>query len=268
LLARTRRENDVALELAVLQTQIRVYLIKLPPLNIDLKEATEYAFANRLDLMNEDAMVVDAWRRITVTANALEADFNVFLNANIATNPLGDNPFDFRSSLSSYTVGAQFNAPLNRVAERNVYRTSQIDYQQARRSYMALHDQIEESIRLDLRDLNTQRLNFEISRAGLISAARQVEYSRQQLLVQQGANIDPTATLNTLNALQSVLTARNALIQNWVSYEIDRYRLFLDMEALQLDARGLYTDEYNDRSANTSDSRQSAAGSSPQQPGH
>jgi hypothetical protein len=37
------------------------------------------------------------------------------------------------------------------------------------------------------------------------------------------------------------------LISNWVSYETTRYRLLLDMEALQLDERGLYTDEHNDR---------------------
>jgi outer membrane protein TolC len=266
LLTRSRFENDAALQLNVIQTQIRVYLIKLRPVNIELNEATDYAFANRLDLMNEQALVVDAWRKITVAANALEADFNVYFNADIATKPSGDNPFDFRSSASSYTVGAQFNAPLNRVAERNAYRASLINYQQLRRNYMALHDQIEESVRIDLRDLNTQRLNFEISRSALISAARQVEYSREQLLVQQGTQVNPTATLNTLNALQSVLTAKNTLIQNWISYETDRYRLFLDMEALQLDARGLYIDEYNNRPENAAATQHAPAGNPPQQP--
>jgi hypothetical protein len=111
---------------------------------------------------------------------------------------------------------------------------------------MALGDQIEAAIRQDVRSLRTERINFEITRASLISAARQVEFARASLLL-QGAAADPTSTLNILRAYSTVLTAKNALISSWVSYEITRYQLLLDMDALQLDERGLYADEYNDR---------------------
>ena len=241
-----RRANDeiaAANQLFVIQTQIRVYLIRLKPVQDSLDSALEYALANRLDLMNQRARVVDAWRQIDVTANALRAGLNVTVNADIATPPGGDNPFDFRASASSYSVGFHFDGPLNREAERNVYRTSQIDYEQARRSFITQEDLIVRAIRNDLRQLRTEELNFEISRQSLIAAARQVESAREELL----NSTDPTSTQNILTALNSLLSAKNSLIQSWVSYETSRIQLLLDMDALQVDERGVYIDEHNNR---------------------
>src|SRR5262249_28523506 len=160
------------------------------------------------DLMNLRGRVVDAWRQIAVTANALKAGLNVTATANVATKPLADAPFDFRASASQYTVGAQFDGPLNRYAERNLYRTSQINYQQARRNFMALDDQIASSIRADIRTLNEERLSFSIARLSLITAARQVEAARDRLLlVERGA--DTTSTLDILRALNDLLAAKS-----------------------------------------------------------
>jgi outer membrane protein TolC len=240
-----QRLIDASAQLFVIQTQVRVYLIRLRPVEWKLDEAVDFALNNRLDLMNGEARVVDAWRQITVTANQLEAVFNLVANANIATIPGRSNPVDFRASASSYSVGFQFEAPLNRVAQRNAYRASQVSYQQTRRAYMLLRDTIEEQIRLDLRNLETERYNFEIARLSLISAARQVEFARQDLLLK--AEPDPTSTLNIIQALNAVLQAKNGLIGSWVSYETGRYQLLLDLEALQVNERGTYTDEFNNR---------------------
>jgi outer membrane protein TolC len=241
-----RQLDAAAAELYVLQTRIRVNLIQLEPVEWQAGPAIQYALANRLDLMNQRAQVVDAWRQITVTASALKAGLNLVFNANVATPPDSSNPFDFRASASRYRVGFQFDGPLNRLAERNAYRASLVNYQQARRAYMALSDQIVQAIRRDLRNLENFRLNFEITRQSLVSAARQVEFAREQLLSpERGAADASTATLNILNALSSLLGARSALIGNWVAYESGRMQLLLDLEALQLDARGLPTHEHD-----------------------
>jgi outer membrane protein TolC len=243
LLDRTRDLSAAAAQVSIIQTQVRVYLIKLKPVPYRLEEAEQYALANRLDLMNQRGAVVDAWRKIAVTASALKTGLDVVFNANIATPPVGVNPFDFRSSASTYSVGTRLDTPLNRLAERNAYRASQITYEQSRRAFMVLKDQIERAIRLDLRQLNTARLNFEIARQSLVIAARSVEGAREELL-QLGANADPTSTQNILNALSDVLRNQNALIDSWVSYETGRMQLLLDLEALQVDAEGNYLDEH------------------------
>jgi hypothetical protein len=257
----TRRQGDLLAELFVIQTQIRVFLIKLPPIPYTRDEATQYARDNRLDLMNQRAQVVDAWRQITVTADALQANLDVVFNANIATPPGGANPVDFSASASSYRVGLLFDSPLNRQRERNLYRASLVNYQQARRAYMALDDRIQQAVRRDVRQLETDRLNFEIARQSLVNAARQVEEARGRLLVEKPSDI---STQNVLTALRSLLQAKNALISTWVSYETGRIRLLFDLEALQLDERGVLADEQH---SPTHQPSPSPDGSLPSRPG-
>jgi outer membrane protein TolC len=248
---RIRQEIADAGQLFVIQTQIRVYLIELKPGEYDTQQSIDFALANRLDLMNERGRVVDAWRQITVTANALRGVLNLTANANIATPLGGNNPVGFRASASDYNVGFQFEGPLNRQLERNVYRNSLINYQQLRRQFMALEDSITASIRSDIRQLETERISFEIARQALVSAARQVEGAQDRLLVSTNA-ADTTVTQDILNALNALLQAKSTLIASYINYETFRVQLLLDEEALQLDERGLPRDERDT-------SRQSAA---------
>jgi outer membrane protein TolC len=229
-----------------LQNQIRVHLIELKPIPAKLEEATAYARENRLDLMNERGRVVDAWRQIDVTANQLRAGLTVTAKANVTTPPGGTNPVDFRASASDYNIGFAFDAPLNRMAERNAYRTAQINYERERRNFMALDDQIQAQIRQDLRTLETERASFFITRQTLISAARLVESSRDSLLFADKGQ-GTTVSLDVLNALTSLLNAKQTLISSWISYETTRTQLLLDMEALQVDERGIATDERDHR---------------------
>jgi outer membrane protein TolC len=247
LQARSRQLIAYLGQVYVLQTQVRVYLIRLKPVPYELNEAETYARDNRLDLMNVRGRVVDAWRQVGVTANALKSDLNVTASANVATLPLGSHPFDFRASASQYTVGVQFSGPLNRVAERNAYRASQLFYQQSRRDFMALEDQIAASIRQDIRNLAQERVNFNIARLALISAARQLDATRERLLLVERAS-DTTSTLDILNALTSLLNAKIGLITSWVNYESDLIQLLFDMDALQLSPRGVPVNEPDNES--------------------
>src|SRR5207244_7868794 len=102
---RARDASSIVSQLFIIQTQVRAHLLKLRPLHYELRPSVEYAFENRLDLMNQRAKVVDAWRQITVTANGLAAGLDVTYNGNIATPPAGNRPFEFRPSASSHSVG-------------------------------------------------------------------------------------------------------------------------------------------------------------------
>jgi outer membrane protein TolC len=238
---RVRESITLHADLLVYQTQVRVYALRLTPLNVTEEQAVRYAMENRLDLMNEAARAVDSWRKVHVSANALEPGLTLVTNANIATEPGATNPFDFSALASSYRVGVQFEGPLNRQIERNNFRASIIQYTRSRRSYLIRCDQVVQSLRRDLRQLEADRLNFEIARQSLIAAARQLEASRGRLLI--GGDLNPaTGTLDTLNALSALLQAKNTLIANWVNYETGRLQLLIDMEALQVDEKGIYRD--------------------------
>ena len=226
------------------QTQARIYLIELPEVAVG-EDAVGYARQNRLDLQNQLGAVTDAWRQVTVAANALCSDVNVVATANVGTDPDRRHPLNFASEASSYSVGLQIDGPLNRQAERNAYRASLIGYQRAKRGYVALADQIEFQVRNDLRQLERLRLSFEINRQQVLSAARQVENSRLDLLrpPDPRGRTDTTATtLSLLRAYDTLLAVRNALAANYINYEQQRIRLLLNLEALQMDERGFPTD--------------------------
>ena len=229
-----RRQLYVMSELYVLQTRIRAYHLELQPVDITADLAVQIALENRLDLLNQRALVVDSWRNIQISANRLKGFVDIVVNGDIATEANSDNPFDFSSSASGYRAALRFDAPLNRQFERNAYRLQLIQYQRVRRRYMAVEDQVVREVRRDIRNLATNRINFEIARQSLITAARQVEEARDQLLLPERLS-DSSNTQDSLNALNSMLQTKNALISIWVDYETTRVQLLLDLEALQPD---------------------------------
>ena len=236
LLGRRLREQQAAL--FIVQNQVRLFLIDVTPFDIDEETAVEMALANRLDLMNLRGQTMDAWRGVELAADALESDLDVSLSTSVGTDPNFQNPVRFDSSESSVQVGVQFDGPLNRFAERNGYRSAQINYQQARRGYMAGEDAIINTIRADLRALRISWLNFQISRQTLIATTRQVDEAEFQLRATTTG--DTSATRDLLQALQVLLDAKNGLISSWIDYEIGRMGLFVDLELLYLDSDGTW----------------------------
>ena len=227
-----------------IHTQTRIYRIELPTLAVNEEEALAYARENRLDLQNQLAAVTDAFRQVRIAANQLRSDLDVVASANLGTDPDHLDPFNFASEATTYTLGVQFDGPLNRLAERNVYRASLIALQRAKRAYMALSDEVEREIRDDLRQLRLQQQRFEISRQQLLSAARQLDNARIILLGPRNRRSEnDTTTLNLLQALSSLLQARNALADTYITFQQQRIQLLLDLEALQLDQRGFPTDD-------------------------
>jgi outer membrane protein TolC len=190
--------------------------------------------------------VTDSWRKVRVAANALEADLSIRLDGRIGTEPGTKNPVDFSGEGSRASVGIQFDGPLNRQAERNAYRASQIAYQRARRADMQINDQVELDVRVALRELNAQRLNFEINRQQLLAAVRSLDLERRTLTApasERGNRGGNNAALRILQSQNQLLAARNRLTGLLFAYDQQRVRLLITLEALTLDDRGAPTDD-------------------------
>ena len=231
---------------SVTQTRVRVYLIELPPVDLTVNQAIQIALGNRLDLQNSLANVTDAWRNVEVDANQLQGFLNFIYNGNFAGSPNHNGLFRFDAGNTVQTFGLQFDAPINRRVERNQYRADQIQYQRARRAYMQNRDLVVQQIRLDMRNLVLWQRTFEVNREQILSAATQLESSEEEVRVP--VDVNPAATLNLLQALSAVLTARNSLISTWVSYETARLSLYRDFDLMDIDANGVWTNE-NDPTA-------------------
>ena len=244
LIAQPGGLKDRASTLFVAQTQIRLFLINIKPLEIETDRAVEIALSNRLDLKNEKAFVVDAYRQVEIAADQLESDLSVTASANLQSDDDSDNAFRFDSENNTYNVGLEFDGPLNRFTERNNWRLAEINYQSSRRQYMAIEDGIVNQVRLDLRQLRTNRFSFQIARQQLIAATRQVEQA--QFSLRTATTGDSSLTQDLLNALQGLQTAKTNLISTWINYEISRIGIFVDLELLQLDEQGNWINEKED----------------------
>ena len=133
------------LELSLIQARARAESVTLLPIDLDPAEALLIASRNRFDWMNARQGLVDTWRLIEFNANDLLSELNLVFSGDVRN--VGDNPLDFRASTGQLRVGAQFDAPLTRIAERNNYRQSLIEYQQARRNYYNFIDRVSQTIR-------------------------------------------------------------------------------------------------------------------------
>jgi outer membrane protein TolC len=223
-------------ELYLIQTQIRLYLIDINPLPaIKSEVAISYAFENRLDLKNSKAAVVDAFRKVEVAADALESELSLTGGVAIGSDPASNNPYRFDSSSNRYTAGVQFDGPLNRLNERNTYRAAQISYQRVARDYIASKDLVSNELRSILRQLELSRLNFQIARQQVVAATRQVDEA--QINLRSGAESE-SVTLFLLQALQGILDAKNNLIGNWIAYRVQKMQLFAALEILYVDENG------------------------------
>jgi outer membrane protein TolC len=232
------------LELSLIQARARAESVTLLTLEMDPANALAIASRNRRDWMNARANLVDTWRLIEFNANDLESDLNFLFGGDIST--VGDNPVDFRSATGRLRVGVQFDAPLTRVAERNNYRQSLIEYQQARRDYYAFVDRISQSLRSGLRQIELDQANFELRRAAVRVAIDQVEVTRLRLSEPPKPGVvaafSPTTARDLVSALGDLLNVQNDFMSVWVNYEVERMNLDFNLDTMQLDEEGLWID--------------------------
>ncbi len=228
-------------DLYVAQTQIRLFLIDIDPYRFDQHAAVTYAHYNRLDLKNQKASVMDAFRKVEVAADALESDLSVSGTVAVGSDGGKNNAFSFDSANNTYRLGMQFDGPLNRLNERNAYRASQVLYQREFRAYLASKDQIANEVRSILRRLELSRLNFQIARQQLVAATKQVDQA--QVFIRRSMEADSNLTLFLLDALQGLLDAKNNLIGNWIAYRQLKLQLFVALEMLYLDEQGNWLNE-------------------------
>ena len=209
--------SDDLLEISLVQARARAESITLPLVEIELTVALEIARCCRRDWMNNRASLVDSWRRIQFNADRLQSDFDIFFRGTVGSVG-GSSALDLRTGTT--TVGFRFDAPIQRLVERNVYRQSLIEYQQAKRSYYVYRDSVAADLRAILRQVEVDKVNFELRRTALRVAVAQVQLARLRLqepppaeaqatLGAGGGNLGPTTAQNLITALTSLRGAQD-----------------------------------------------------------
>jgi hypothetical protein len=237
----TQLSSDV-LDLSLMQARARADSVELQEVDLPMDAAFDVARRYRRDWMNNQASLVDAWRLIEFNADNLESTVNVVFTGDIGNT--GNNPIRLRSSTGRLRAGLQFDAPFVRLQERNTYRQSLIEYQQARRGYYRYVDGVSLALRGTLRTIEVNRLNFEERRLAVLGAIEQIVLNNEiAMLREQRSEIaGVTAARDAVSALTDLLTAQNDFLSVWVNYEVLRRFLDLDLGTMQLDSEGLWID--------------------------
>jgi hypothetical protein len=241
------------LELTLLQARARLDAITIEPVNLTSEEGFCIATRYRRDWMNARAALVDSWRLIQFNANDLESNLDLLVSGDIRN--VGDNPFDLRATNGRLRMGLQFDAPLTRLAQRNIYRQSLIEYQQARRTYYQFRDRVQRDVRTTLRQLKLDDLNFELRRAAVHVAITQVDLARLRLSeparpvppsapgqpTQPGgqSQFGDTVARDLVNALIDLLNVQNDFLSVWVDHEVQQLSLDFVLGTMELDGRGI-----------------------------
>ena len=229
--------NGIILEMALLQASARTNTIEIANVDLDAKDAYETARCFRRDWMNARGALVDNWRQIEFFADQLESQVDLVLTGEIG-NAGSSNPFRIRYEDGNIRAGFQFDAPIVRQGERNDYREALINYQQSRRSYYQFADSINQSLRQTLRNINRDKLLFELNRQNLQVNIKQVQLARASLVQppRPGSNssLGDVTARNLTEAIQGLTNTQNRYLQLWTEYEVLRRNLDFDMGTMEL----------------------------------
>jgi hypothetical protein len=237
---------DVAgysLELLLIQVVARTDMVELPEVRLDPEIAVRIAQHFRHDWMNARASLVDAWRLIEFQADQLESSFDLVFEGDVGT--VGDNPLNFRTANGRARAGFRFDSPITRMEERNNYRAALIRYQQARRQYYQFRDEVARNLRQILRQIELNKVLFELNRLQIKVNAVNVEQanfevSRPTPPGSRGGN--PTIGRDLTDAINRLQQSQSAFLSTWVDYEVLRRGLDFDLGTMQLDENSLWID--------------------------
>jgi outer membrane protein TolC len=181
------------------------------PLELDREKAFLIAVERHMDLLNEIDRFEDSKRKVRVAANQLKADLNILADASIdSERPTDYTSFDF----DDLRVGAgiQLNLPLDRLRERNAYRSTLVNFERAIRTLSLELDQKKNEIESGLRNVAQTRQAYEIEKVLVEINERRLE--GEKLTQQAGRG----TVLNLNNAQDSLVRAQNnrtaAIVEN------------------------------------------------------
>lgn len=238
------RVSGELLELSLLQASVRLETVVIKPIALAPPQALAIASGHRRDWKNARANLVDTWRLIYFNANDLESNLDLVVDGEIGN--VGQNPFNIEAANSALRMGLRFDAPITRLAERNVYRQSLIEYQQARRNYYEFRDSVYLALRNTLRQLRLDEINLELRRAAVQLAISQVDLTQLRLSEPpkpgETAEFSNTTARDLVQSLSDLLNVQNDFLSVWVDYAVQQTVLEFDLGILELDDRGVRID--------------------------
>ena len=184
------------------------------------------AVTNRLDVMNAIDKFEDSKRKVMVAADALRPGLALVADASLKDQFYDSyHPDEFRAR-----AGLTLDLPLDRLTERNAYRSARINFEKELRLLQTTLDGLREELRQGLRGLEETRQNYLIQLNARTLARQRVQV--MPLLLQAGqADIR-----DQLEAEADLLSAENAVTKAVVDFHIARLTFLKNLGVLSVEA--------------------------------
>jgi hypothetical protein len=192
-------------------------------------EAVELALKYRLDLQTARDQVEDARRHVENAKNGLLPDLNLSGQTTFG-NRLARSTTGLDERSNTYSARLDLDLPVDRVAERNVYRSRLIDVRRAQRSVELLRDAIMSDVRESLRLIQQSQLTLQIQRQAIELAQKRRENAYE--LLRSGKS---TSTRDLVEAQNSFLTASDAFQSANATYQVNVLRFLRNSGTLRID---------------------------------
>ena len=194
------------------------------PIKLNHRQALDAALKNRLPLINEIDRFEDTKRSVIIAADQLKAEVNFLASASLANTGNSFEKFNF-NNLSSQ-VGLELNLPINRINERNNYRSSLIRFESNIRSLSRTYDTLNNLINRRIREIEQFRQSYEIQKNAVKLAQNRVEGNKLRLKA-------GTVIFRRLSESQDALiNAQNAVTNALIDYLGARLQLYTDIGTL------------------------------------
>jgi len=203
--------------------------------NMDPDALVVLSLQRRLDLVTTRDRLIDAQRRTNVAAEALRIGLD--LEASVGSTSEEGRPLSFRSGSSPWSLGLNFDLPIDRLPERNIYRRSLLDRDAAIRAEELLTDTVLADMRENLRQTRSTSERYQLQLISVELAQRRVRSSEMKL---EAGRSD---TRDVLESRRSLLGAQNSATSALIEFALARLRLYRDLELLDVDETGIQLDE-------------------------
>lgn len=200
---------------------------------VDRSTAFKAAVSGHMEILNAIDRFEDVQRKIRIAADQLKPGLILSGSASVQSEaPYDYARFDFNQV--RYSAGATLDLPVDRLRERNTYRTALVSFESQIRSLALTLDTYKNRVDDGLRTLEQRRLNFLNREAALEVATRRQELNRD--LLETGR-----ATIRDLREAQDqLIAAQNARSITLVDYLRARLQLLLDMGVLRTEDDGFW----------------------------
>lgn len=205
-------------------------------LTLTREESVKVALVTRPDLATAADVVDDAARRIKVAKNGLLPGLDIAVDYNSVSNP-GDRTPALNWDRRRWSTSLDVDLPLDRKAERNIYRASMIDLDRAKRAKELADDRARLQVYDAWRALDQAKRNYQISGQAVDLAARRLE--EQTLLAELGRG----EARDLVDAQEDLVDAQNQKTSALVDHTLARLRLWRDMGILYISGDGSWVEK-------------------------